>query len=118
MTIQDALTFGAQFGVPLLMLLGIAFFFTRYVWPYMTAQNTAAQAQRDSERTKFFETLDSIRAQFQKQLDDERLASFTTLNSQRDGFLNALNTHANELDRIASAVRELTVTIRDVRVEK
>jgi hypothetical protein len=49
--------FGKNFGIPLLMLGGLAYFLVKYVWPFVTDQIKEAQVARKQEIEKFVETI-------------------------------------------------------------
>jgi len=49
----------SKFGIPVAMLIGLAYFVVRHVWPFVTKQIEDAQSQRKTEIEKFVETIRS-----------------------------------------------------------
>ena len=46
-----------QFGIPVALLALLAYFLLKHVWPFVTKQIEAAQAERKIEVDKFVETI-------------------------------------------------------------
>jgi hypothetical protein len=81
----------SKFGLPVMMLLGAAYFLLKHVWPFVTRQIEEAHAQRKEEIAKFVET---IRARDVLMAEDRRQ------------HLKALETLTNELRGIRKELRD------------
>ena len=67
--VMDWIQIGSTFGIPVLLLVAIAVFTVRYVWPFAVEQVRAFQEERrqerkawDEERKVFIATLQQINA--------------------------------------------------------
>lgn len=73
MTPAEWLEFGKSFGVPILLLAAVGYFFVKNIWPFVMEQLKDARSEGKTERDQFMKALERRDCEFAKviaHLDD------------------------------------------------
>ena len=73
-----------KFGIPVVMLGMLGYFLLKHVWPFVTRQIEAAQAERKIEVDKFVETI-RARDVMMAEIQERNLKALEGLASKIDG---------------------------------
>lgn len=126
---MDWIEFGNRFGIPLLVLAGVAWFVVRYAWPFITTQAWPFiikqvedfKKEREAERNQFLKERETERIQFlssmellTKERQSERIAFLAAMDSRDKQFAPVVESLDKLHDLVSTRMDAVSIALSKI----